>query len=153
VLPVSVGLALVLFMGLVRRTEYHRDFAEFYLHGAARLRAHYAPLRPRLVERDDGIIAFSTGFPCMSGIGLVDDIEAVRARRDGRFFELAQARGFERVVTLVYGHSCSTDSECREALGDMARKTVGAPGARAVVEYGSGRYRPAVVRVEAASTP
>ena len=54
---------LVIFLTLHRDEAYHRRLAHFFHHEAARVRTHYAESSPRLTSNDDGIIAFSVGFP------------------------------------------------------------------------------------------
>ncbi len=96
-------LCVGLFVGLHRHEAYHRRFAWFFHVEAPRVRAHYGNNRPRLIEMDDGLVAFSTGFPTLSGIGLALDREAAHAFPGAQFFQLARRRGFDRMATLQYG--------------------------------------------------
>ena len=50
--------------------------------------AHYGDSPPRLIEYDDGIVAYATGFPTMSGLGLTLDREAHEAMEIGDFHRL-----------------------------------------------------------------
>ncbi len=50
------------------------------------------------IEFDDGILGFATGMGSISGFGLVADPEARLARKQGRFFDLAMARGDSLVM-------------------------------------------------------
>lgn len=55
-----------------------------------------------LLSFDDGILGYSLETPVMSGLGLALDREGVRAKREGRLLELAYARGFRCLASLVY---------------------------------------------------
>lgn len=105
------GLAIVAFTvaasGLVfadfhRRADYHRNYASFYYDEAPVVRDFYAGREPRIIEYDDGIVAFATGFPALSGTGLALDPEAARALADRRLLALGRSRGHDRITTLVY---------------------------------------------------
>lgn len=98
----SSALVLAVFIALGRDPGYHRDFAAFQLEEVPRIRAHYGAERPRLVEYDDGIVAYATGYPAMSGTGLTLDREAVRYFTQKRLFDLAMARGFDRIASIQY---------------------------------------------------
>ncbi len=98
----SSALVLAVFVALGRDPAYHRDFGVFQLEEVPRIQAHYGTERPRLVEYDDGIVAYATGYPAMSGTGLALDREAVRYFKQKRLFELAMVRGFDRVASIQY---------------------------------------------------
>jgi hypothetical protein len=57
----------------------------------------------RFVEMNDGELTYVTGMPALSGIGLALDPEAVAARKQGRFLELAVKRNF-RLILAVGGY-------------------------------------------------
>jgi hypothetical protein len=68
-----------------------------------------------MIEYDDGIVSFATGFPAMSGLGFAVDREAIPWVRDGRILWLAYERGFDHIVSLNYfgtgGLSLKSSSE------------------------------------------
>jgi hypothetical protein len=91
----------VVFVNFHRRLDYHRNYADFYLLEAPRVREHYGTTTPQLVEHDDGIVAYSLRYPTMSsGMGL--DPEGASALRSGHLLELALKRGYDRITSLVY---------------------------------------------------
>jgi hypothetical protein len=96
------AVSLALFASLHRRPGYHREHADFFYEEAPRLRAHYAGREPALLEYDDGIVAFATGFRTMNATGFNLDAEGVRALRTGGLVRLALDRGFDRLTSLVY---------------------------------------------------
>ena len=102
VVAALVALTLLTFVGLQRQPAYHVRYSEFYFDEAPRLRAFYGRERPRLLSYDDGIVAFATGFPTMSGIGLALDIDAIPHVRNGALANLAVQRGYDRFTSLVY---------------------------------------------------
>jgi hypothetical protein len=95
-------LCVMVFYFLQRRGGYHTLYADLYLVDAPAARAFYGQQPPRLLEYDDGIVAFSTAFPTMSGTGLGADGEAAVALAKGTLQQLAIERGFDRVASLVY---------------------------------------------------
>lgn len=123
-LPSSLRLAsaLALFGGglalfvTFRRPDFNERLAWFYWEEAPRVRARYAPNPPKLLEVDDGIVAFALDFPVMSGT-LVLDAESARARTQGQLIEVAAARGFDRVASLVYASQVGADRSAPAAVG------------------------------------
>lgn len=88
------------------RAQHHplhkADAAAFYYEEAPRIRAFYGERPPRLVEHDDGIVGFATGFQAMSGTGLALDAAAVGSFRGRGFGRLALERGFDRAASFTY---------------------------------------------------
>jgi hypothetical protein len=56
----------------------------------------------RLLSFDDGIDAYSLGFPTLSGLGFALDREAFKEKKEGRLLNLAHSRGHKWLTTLVY---------------------------------------------------
>lgn len=96
------GIAVGVFVLFHLRPGYHDAFVRFYFSEASQVKAHYGANPPKLIEYDDGIIAFSTGFPTMSGLGYALDAQAAAVESHAAFVELAYARGFDHVTSLVY---------------------------------------------------
>ena len=137
-LPSSV-LILIVFVGLCRDPAYHKDFAVFQLEEAPRILAHYGAERPRVVEYDDGIIAYATGYPAMSGTGYVLDSEAVPYFKRKRLLDLAMARGFDRFASIQY---LRPPAQIVPSVGESSRSSpqlhqwlVWNVGSRALVHY------------------
>jgi hypothetical protein len=107
---VGIGAWLVLsgaavvggFVAMQRRSDYHERLADFFFEEVPKLDAYYGRHRPRLVERDDSIVAFATGYPTINGMGLTLDKDALRAYKKDQLGELAVQRGFNRFTSLVY---------------------------------------------------
>jgi hypothetical protein len=97
----SVAVVLVYFVVLQRKHDYNQNYARFFLDEAPRVVAHYKGERPRFLSKDDGIVAFATGFPTMS-LALALDPEGARSFLAGRHGELALARGFDRFTSFDY---------------------------------------------------
>lgn len=55
-----------------------------------------------IIEFDDGIISYALDVPAMSGLGFTLDAEALAAKREGRFLELARQRGFTVLAAYNY---------------------------------------------------
>jgi len=98
----GVLATLAVFVLWQRRSDYHGVYARFLFEEGPALRARFGAAPPRILEIDDGIVAFATGFPALSGTGLALDAEAAEAARAGRLMSLALARGFDHVASLVY---------------------------------------------------
>jgi hypothetical protein len=56
----------------------------------------------KIVEIDDGIIAYSVRNKCLSGTGLSLDKEAFEYNKSGRLLELAEKRGYEYIASVNY---------------------------------------------------
>jgi len=123
-IPLYSLLCLLVFLFLHIAPNYHERYINFYFTEAPRLRDYYRNSSPKIIEYDDGIIAFSTRFPTMSGFGLVLDKEAYTAKRKGQreFVELAMARGFERITSLVYVDYGRTDMNLWKYYGYPLRE-------------------------------
>jgi hypothetical protein len=102
VLAAATVATAALFVTVGRRADYHRRFADFTLDAAPALRRRYGDHPPALVEYDDGIVAYATGFPAMSGTGFTLDRAGADAHHDGRLLRLAHERGYTRLASLVY---------------------------------------------------
>jgi hypothetical protein len=153
---VVVLLSLWCFVALHRHPDTHRLYASFYFDEAPRVRAHYGGSAPRLVSFDDGIVAFATGFPTLSGTGFTLDPPAVEAQQQGRLLDLAVSRGYDRITSLVYlrrsvtpelgaGNSAALRRYAAQALPGQ---DLGAHGF--ALDYYSAAERFAILRVEPA---
>jgi hypothetical protein len=96
------GLTLLYFVRFHGASDYHRKYSDFYFEEAPRIKNYYRGTEPKLYSRDDGIIAFSTGFPTMNGMGLMIDRDAVPYYRSHTQGDLAVARGYDRITSLEY---------------------------------------------------
>ncbi len=100
---VGAALAGALFIPLHRSAGYHLRYADFAIDEVPRLRAGLAGQDPKLIDCDDGIVAWASGFPAMSGTGLGLDVAGVRARLSPQGeLPLAISRGFAYATALVY---------------------------------------------------
>jgi len=90
------------FVHLVRHPGYHSRYADFYFDQAPRLRAFYGAQQPCFFEADDGIFAYATRYPSLSGTGLNLDAEGAQALKQGRLIPLAVERGCGRITSVVY---------------------------------------------------
>jgi len=130
--PRKLGAACALAIGVValfvrfhHKPDYHRKFADFYWETAPRVRQALGDKLPKLIEVDDGIIAYSLRVPSMSGIGYVLDAEAQRAKRAGRLVDVAYHRGFRGVTTFYYARHGGLASGGAGAAYDWAAALLG----------------------------
>jgi hypothetical protein len=148
----SVGFASIvtvtIFFALGRQLGCHADQASFFARAGA-VRSQY-PRETKLLEYDDGIVAFATGLPCMNAMGLAVDVEAARAVREGRQGALAYDRGYDRVAVFSYNPLVmSKDSPEQRAGfldGFIPVLNLG-PGFEATLEYALPDTRFAVFRI------
>jgi hypothetical protein len=96
------AIGLMSFWNLHRPMIWGSDYAAFCLGQAKRVIDHYGSERPKLLSRDDGVVAFATGFPTTSGMRLAIDPEAAQASDEGRFEQLLASRGVDRITALHY---------------------------------------------------
>jgi hypothetical protein len=123
--PALAGVALAaavvgLFLRFHYKPAYHREYAKFYWETAPRVRQQLSGKVPKLIEVDDGIIAYSLRVPSLTSTGYLLDAEAMRAKRAKRLFDVAYHRGFRAVSTLYYG----VHGHLREGNGSTARDWV-----------------------------
>ncbi len=62
----------------------------------------------KILEFDDGIIAYSLPVSCLSGFGLAADKEAIEAKKTGSFLELAYSRGYRIMASVNYFYPATT---------------------------------------------
>lgn len=101
--------------------QHNAVYTTAYGETFAALRGHYAGQAVKLIEMDDGIIGYATGYHTLSGFGFTLDKHAAEAAKDGRLLDLAYQRGYRYLSTLYYPwlrgltHS-STSGEIRARL-------------------------------------
>ena len=133
----STVLSVAIFLKLGRQLECHALQATFFESTAADVRVQY-PKDTRMLEYDDGIIAFATRLPSMNAMGLAIDREAARAARRGRLGELAYDRGYDRVAVLSYNElvlSEASPEQLRGFLDQMHSKLGLAPEMQLTLDY------------------
>ena len=123
---VIVAMALVLgsafFLRLHRHADYHARFSQFFFEEAPLVRARFAGHPPKLLEFDDGIVSWATGFDAMSAWGPGLDAEGAAAFKRGNLFEIADQRGFNHATSLVYfGAAALTETSSPEEISKWAR--------------------------------
>jgi hypothetical protein len=105
-LEFALGFALLAFcVGfniLVYRSDTYNYRNVWFYQEAANIRAHYAGQEIRMLEYDDGIITYSTGFTGMSALGFSLDVEALQALRERRLLGLAYQRGYRYIASHYY---------------------------------------------------
>jgi hypothetical protein len=102
VLVLTTAVSAAYFVRAQYRPLYLAEQAAFYYDVAPKVRAYYGDAPPKLVEYDDGIVTFATGFPAMSGFGLTLDSEAMAAKQRGKLVNLAIDRGYDHVASSNY---------------------------------------------------
>lgn len=75
-----------------------------------------------IVEFDDGIMAYSLGEPCLSGMGLELDREAIVAKKAGRLLDLAYSRGYRAIASLNYFFKPEFIPDSIKSIKDFTRK-------------------------------
>lgn len=93
--------ALAWFAGVFPDASAGAHYRALYL-ARGEIVAHFGARPPRLVEYDDGIVGFATGFPALSGLGFGVDREALPWLRRGRLLWLAYERGYDHLASLNY---------------------------------------------------
>jgi hypothetical protein len=84
---------------------------------------------PRLLEYDDGIIAYASGLPALSGIGLALDHEASSAFERGVLPQLAWERGYDLIASYRYIRDAGlTETSPSEEVREQVALLTGAQG-------------------------
>jgi hypothetical protein len=95
-------ISVMLFYLFVYHTDTHNDRYRLIYEERPRILKHYRGKIPQIVEYDDGIIAYTTGFPSMSGFGFCLDKEAGEAMTEGHLLDIAYERKFRYIASLNY---------------------------------------------------
>lgn len=98
---VSAFASLGFFITVYRDENYNQVFYGVY-EEAGRLRQAYSGQQPKLLEFDDGIEAYSTGFPTMSGLGFMLDRQGFAYKREHKLLSLAFTRGYDLIASRYY---------------------------------------------------
>jgi len=123
----TIGVAMLIgsafFLRLHRHTDYHARFSQFFFDEAPLVRARFAGHPPQLLEFDDGVVSWATGFDAMSAWGPGLDAEGAMALRRGHLFEVANARGFNHATSLVYfGGAGLSETSSQEEIWQWIRR-------------------------------
>ena len=116
----AVALSLVFFAAGYYDPAYNTQYRRMF-DARSEIAAHFGGERPKIIEYDDGIVAFTTGFPAMSGLGFTLDPEALAWKENRLLLWLAHNRGFDHIASMNYfgsgGLSTKSDSdEIRQKL-------------------------------------
>ena len=78
--------------------------------------------RPKITEYDDGIDAFTTGLPAISGLGFTLDPEALAWKERRLLLWLSHNRVFDHIASMNYFGSggLSTESDSEEIRQKLA---------------------------------
>ncbi len=125
----ATGLALgsVLFFALVyQRNMPNQRYAVLYNERSS-IQAHFdqAQARPKVIEYDDGIIAFTTRFTTLSGFGFCLDPEAAQARQANRLIDLAYDRGYRYLASYYYFSGQFTEISSPEEIKTYLQSIAG----------------------------
>jgi hypothetical protein len=133
--PACAAICVVTFARYQHRPPYHQRLADvFFVDGPALKRLYPTP--PALYEYDDGIVAFSTGFPTLVTKGYTLDPEAFNAYRAGHLTPLALSRGHNRFVSVSYFGVGQLDTRSTsDEIGGFLKLPDVPPGSHFSVEY------------------
>ncbi len=109
-------ICLLVFVIMHRRVGYHDNYIRFYFDEAKQIQTYYQNNPPQILEYDDGIIAFSLGYPTMSGFGFALDQEAFVEAQNDKLVDIAFERGFDRITSLSYKNFSQTNAEDPEMV-------------------------------------
>jgi hypothetical protein len=121
----AVALSLVFFTAGYYDPGYNTQYRRMF-DARSEIAAHFGGERggerPKIIEYDDGIVAFTTGFPAMSGLGFTLDPEALAWKERRRLLWLAHNRGFDHIASMNYFGSggLSTESDSEEIRQKLA---------------------------------
>jgi hypothetical protein len=100
---ITVAFTAILFVLFHRNKNYHERYAHFAIDHGPEIREFLQAQNAKIIDCDDGIVAWVSDVPAMSGTGLGLDPDAARVR--GSKFGLmpmAIARQYTYAATLVY---------------------------------------------------
>ena len=79
----------------------------------------------KLVEYDDGIIAYLLNLPVMNGFGFTLDKEAMQAQTEGHLLNLAYERGFRTIAVMSYVNFPDDFENDSDQIREQLRKMPG----------------------------
>lgn len=148
---VLVVVVAVFFVFIFRDPDYNSHYARFYLEEAPKVRAFYGENTPRIIEVDDGIIGFATGFPTMAGFGFALDQQAAACKQAGMLLPLAYSRGFDRIASYNYWNAqkafAAGPAVATQIFRDRMTFVAGIDRAALEIEYRSPSGRFVVFRI------
>jgi hypothetical protein len=117
----AVALSLVFFAAGYYDPGYNTQYRRMF-EARSEIAAHFGGERPKIIEYDDGIVAFTTGFPALSGLGFTLDPEALAWKERRLLLWLAHNRGFDHIASMNYFGSggLSTESDSDEIRQKLA---------------------------------
>lgn len=118
------------------------EYANFCLRQAPGVLTHYGSFKPDLLSRDDGVIAFATGFPATSGTQLALDKQALEALHNGTFQKLLAERNVDRLTSLYYARAggLRLNEQSPRVQRFASRVLQHAPERKYQVEYVNGNF-------------
>jgi hypothetical protein len=124
---ISIALALMIANSFIHHKIFYNYNTAYYKFWTNRetINEDLIALDPniKIVEYDDGIMAYSIDIPTMSGLGFTLDREGYKAQYTGHLLELAYNRGFHVIGAMSYINfplNIENDSDkLREALRKM----------------------------------
>jgi hypothetical protein len=75
-----------------------RGTYQIYVHGEEIASDIHNAGATAYLELDDGLVSYATGMPGISALGLATDVEAVKAKKEGRYLDLMDRRGVHVIV-------------------------------------------------------
>jgi len=127
IIAAIMAMGVLSFFQLVYRNDvYNQHYATFFDH-AASFQEYYTQKNedPKLIEFDDGIIAYSTGYPTMSGLGFALDKQAAEHKIGESLLSLAYQRGYTRITSLVYFHTFDFSTISYATPSDVLKSQLG----------------------------
>ncbi len=118
----TAALVVLFFAAVYHDSGYNRQYQTMF-EKRSEIRAHFGSSEPKIIEYDDGIVTFTTGFPAMSGLGFTSDSEAVDWMQRAPLLWLAYNRGFDHIASMNYFGSGglpadATSDEIRDRLSE-----------------------------------
>ncbi len=132
----STAGALAFFCLVHHDIHYNKQYLRLF-EARDEVKRHFEGSPPRMIEFDDGIISFATGFPAMSGLGFAVDRKAVPWVKSGQILRLAYQRGFDHIASLNYFGTggLSVDSTSKEIRAKLDATFFLTPAATAPFEF------------------
>ncbi len=124
----NIGLILFIFAFMnsfidLKRFHYNEKYSKFW-NNRSRIEKEIRKIYDGkgILEFDDGILAYSLNYACLSGFGLNFDKEAIQAKKEGRLLDLAYSRGISVMGSLNYFYAPEQIKDSLSEIKDFGRK-------------------------------
>jgi hypothetical protein len=117
--------------------SHRRETYQIFDHGPQIAKDIHSAGATSYLELDDGLISYATGMPGTSALGLATAVEAMKAKKEGKYLELMDRRGVHVIVAAgAYVSGMGRIQHAGVEPGDLLGNILPSEYARYSIEIG-----------------